>query len=138
MTNSINLGPGQYNLQTYLGEGPKYTMGDKREAGPLNKNPGPGYYQPEDGITHERAPQWKYFESPNGNHDGPFVNSNDLGPGQYNLPTYLGEGPKYTMGDKRENGPFNNNPGPSDYYPLDGLTHENAPNWRFPRGPIGT
>lgn len=56
-------------------------MGDKRETGPLNNNPGPGHYQPEDGITHERAPQWKYFDNNNGSHDGPFVNSNGLGPG---------------------------------------------------------
>jgi hypothetical protein len=42
------------------------------------------------------------------------------------------------MGDKRENEPINKNPGPSDYYPLDGLTHENAPYWRFPKGPVGT
>ena len=49
MTNSNNLGPGQYNLSTYLGEGPKYTMGDKREGSPDNKIPGPGYYEPRDG-----------------------------------------------------------------------------------------
>ena len=28
-----------------------------------------------------------------------------IGPGSYNQPSYLGEGPKYTMGDKRETGP---------------------------------
>ena len=56
-------------------------MGAKREQGPANNNPGPADYKPEDGIINERAPQWKYFNSPNGNHEGPFANPNDLGPG---------------------------------------------------------
>lgn len=113
-------------------------MGDKRDPGSPNKFPGPGYYQPEDGLTHETAPHWKFSINQNGNHEGPLVNSNGLGPGQYNLPNYLGEGPKYTMGDKRETGPFNNYPGPADYQPRDNLAHENAPQWKFPQGPIGT
>jgi hypothetical protein len=49
-------------------------MGDKRETGAPNKNPGPGYYQPEDGIIHESAPQWKFSENPQGNHEGPSIN----------------------------------------------------------------
>ncbi len=80
-----------------------------------------------DALTHENAPQWRFSNNPNGNHEGPVVNSNNLSPGQYNLPNYLGEGPKYTMGDKRDIGPSNNNPGPGYYQPEDGLTHENAP-----------
>ena len=106
-------------------------MGDKREGSPDNKVPGPGYYKPRDDQIHEKAPEWKFSNNPNGNHDGPAINPNQLGPNSYNLPTYIGEGPKYTMGDKRETGPPNNNPGPSDYYPLDGLTHERAPKWRY-------
>lgn len=56
-------------------------MGAKRDDGPDNKNPGPADYKPEDGMTHEKAPQWKFSDNPNGNHNGPFVNPNNLGPG---------------------------------------------------------
>ena len=48
-------------------------------------------------MTHERAPHWKFSNNPNA-HDGPLTNANDLGPGSYNLPTYIGEGLKYTIG----------------------------------------
>jgi hypothetical protein len=68
-------------------------MGDKRETGAPNKNPGPGYYQPEDGIIHESAPQWKFSDNPQGNHEGPSINQNKLGPGSYNFVPFLGEGP---------------------------------------------
>jgi hypothetical protein len=59
-------------------------MGDKREVSPDNKIPGPGYYQPGDGYIHEKAPEWKFSNNPNDNHDGPAINPNQLGPGSYN------------------------------------------------------
>jgi hypothetical protein len=60
-------------------------MGGKREVGPLNNNPGPTHYRPDDGLTHENAPQWKISNNPHGNHDGPQINPNGLGPGEYNM-----------------------------------------------------
>lgn len=41
-------------------------MGAKRDQGPANANPGPDYYRPEDGFTHERAPEWRFPQGPIG------------------------------------------------------------------------
>jgi Sperm-tail PG-rich repeat len=92
------LGPGTYNKKPYLGEGPHYTIGLKREVSPGNKNPGPADYRPWDAMTYERAPEWKISNNLRASHQGPLITSNELGPGQYNYKTFLGEGPHYTMG----------------------------------------
>jgi hypothetical protein len=64
------LGPGEYNLKTYLGEGPLYTIGEKRQGTQGFNYPGPTTYQPEDGQTFERVPHWKFSNNPQ-NHNGP-------------------------------------------------------------------
>ncbi len=79
--NPNELGPGSYNQPSYLGEGPKYTIGEKREGKIDNYYPGPTHYNPDDRMTYEKTPQWKISDNPNGNHDGPLINSNSLGPG---------------------------------------------------------
>jgi hypothetical protein len=78
-------------------------------------------------LTYQNFPHWKFSTNAHGNHNGPQINPNGLGPGEYNFTTYIGEGPKYTMGDRREVDPSNNNPGPGKYSPDDGYTHERAP-----------
>jgi hypothetical protein len=95
-------------------------VGERRE-GPHDHNfPGPGYYSPLDGVTHEKAPEWKISDNPNGSHQGPTVTSNNLGPGQYNDRSYIGEGPQYTMGYKRDGPHDPNYPGPGYYTTNDG------------------
>jgi hypothetical protein len=68
-------------------------MGDRRDLGPHDNYPGPTHYSPDDALAHEKAPKWPISPNPNGGHVGPIVNPNSAGPGQYNLPSYLGEGP---------------------------------------------
>ncbi len=94
-------GPGNYEAGTKVGEGPKYTMGDKRDDR-YNENPGPGQYEADElrakGLTmggkiQDRAPE-------------------DLpGPGNYDQRSKVGEGPKYSMYDRRDD-KYNDNPGP--------------------------
>ena len=122
-------------MTTFIGEGPKYTMGDKRNPGPHNNNPGPGEYNLGDDLIHERNPHWKFSNNPHSAHDGPQINSNDLGPGSYNLPTIFGEGLKYTLGQRQNNGPHDDFPGPAHYSPEDGFTHEQTPQWKFSKNP---
>jgi hypothetical protein len=107
-------------MKSSIGQGPHYTIFLKRETSPGNKNPGPGNYAPEDGLTHERAPQWKFSDNAQGNHNGPQTNPNGLGPGEYNLKTHIGEGPLYTIGEKRLVNIDNKFPGPATYHPDDG------------------
>jgi hypothetical protein len=33
-----------------------YTIGEKREVGPGNQNPGPAHYNPNDSLTYPNAP----------------------------------------------------------------------------------
>jgi Sperm-tail PG-rich repeat len=97
-------------------------------VGPLDPNyPGPGYYSSNDGMTHERAPEWKFSNNPDGGHSGPTMNSNNLGPGQYDFKPYLGEGPHYTLGQRRDGPSDPNYPAPGQYNQNDGLIHEKAP-----------
>jgi hypothetical protein len=58
----------------------KYTIGQKINYGPLNNNPSPTHYHPDDAQTHEKTPQWKFSENPHA-HNGPLSNPNNLGPG---------------------------------------------------------
>ena len=89
-------------MNSHIGEGPHYTIGMKREGSPGFNYPGPTTYNPNIDSINERAPHWSFSL---GNNESPFINKSQIGPGSYNQPSYLGEGSKYTMGDKRETGP---------------------------------
>ena len=102
-------------MKTTIGEGPHYTISASQKFSPTNRNPGPADYQPEDGIIHEKNPQWKFSNNKNGNHEGPITSPNRLGPGEYTMKTTIGEGPHYTISASQKFDPANNNPGPADY-----------------------
>ena len=65
------IGPGSYNLKTHIGEGVRYSISPSRYYSPINKNPGPSYYNPNNGLTLLDAPHWKFSNNPRGNHEGP-------------------------------------------------------------------
>ena len=100
-------GPGNYDQKSHIVEGPQYSMYQKRD-GKIEQTPGPGDYedlkeQPK-GVTiggrlKDRAPE-----------DMP-------GPGNYTEKSYIVEGPKYSIYQKRE-GKIEQTPGPGDYEDL--------------------
>ncbi len=77
------MGPGTYNTPDLLGgpDSQSFTIGLKRDGGPVSSNPGPGQYNLLDNLTYPTAPA--YTISPNGGRGG-IPGQDQLGPGEYN------------------------------------------------------
>ena len=97
-------GPGNYEGRSHLGEGPHYTMYEKRDQ-KIEQTPGPGDYndpnKEQKGVTIGQRFTSKQAE------DIP-------GPGNYQNKSHVGEGPQYSMNQKREQ-KIKFTPGPGDY-----------------------
>ncbi|CAI2384789.1 unnamed protein product [Moneuplotes crassus] len=97
-------GPGNYEGKSHIQDGPKYSMYQKRDT-KIYQTPGPGDYeetaQAQKGVTIGQRLKEKQIE------DMP-------GPGNYEDKTALGEGPQYSMYQKRDQR-IEQTPGPGDY-----------------------
>ena len=97
-------GPGNYEEKSFITEGIKYSMYQKREE-TIEQTPGPGDYEEvvekKEGITiGQKLSQKEAEELP--------------GPGNYEEKSYIVEGPKYSIYQKREE-TIEQTPGPGDY-----------------------
>ena len=57
-----------------------------------NSLPGPGYYSPQHNLTKEKFASWRVGSSNRGDLS---LSSNAPGPGQYDSPKKMGNGPKW-------------------------------------------
>lgn len=118
------VGPGQYDSPSRMG-GPRYTIGEKREQSPDNKNPGPGAFNPNDSITKARVPAAQMRGSERADLVGREARQN-VGPGHYDSPSKAG-GPAFTIGTKSDLRNTNHNPAPGQYEANDSLTRPRSP-----------
>jgi len=85
-------GPGEYDAKISIGEGPKHSMGVKRED-KMEHTPGPGEYEfiekEGKGVTiGERRDEKKFEDAP--------------APGDYEIKPEMGAGPQYSIYERRE------------------------------------
>jgi len=97
-------GPGNYEGQTTVGEGPQYSMYQKRDQ-KIEYTPGPGDYN-EPGRQHKGVTIGQKIKQ---------RDAEDMpGPGNYEGKSTVGEGPQYSMYQKRDQ-KYEQTPGPGDY-----------------------
>jgi len=121
-------GPGSYELQTKVGEGPKYIMNPRRDEKYERYVPGPGAYNPSVNLVKENGPaigmgssnRHDLYASKSNPGPGQYDTRGNIagpkwgfgsemrgknhksavpGPGSYNLPTTVGDVPKYAYGN---------------------------------------
>ena len=97
-------GPGNYEISSRIVEGPQYSMGDRQDQ-KISDTPGPGTYEAK-GLKAKGVSMGAKLKE---------REKEELpGPGNYEQRSKLGEGPHYSMYDKRET-KYNDNPGPGAY-----------------------
>ena len=130
-----NPGVGQYNLNTTLNTGPKYTLRPKtNEAYKIPYSPGPGNYNPNYNIEYKTAEKYSMRPKTSVN------KSNNLGPGpgQYSIRNDKNDlkKPTYVFGKENRLNPDNSssitNPGPGNYSIFNNdPTQSKAPKFTF-------
>jgi hypothetical protein len=127
-------GPGQYNLNlTMHPKSPEYKIGTSQRNGGfkyLEDMPGPAQYSPIDSrSTRPKSPAWGMgtgMRKP--------LNTSEAvpGPGNYNINSKVGEGPKYTLTGKNfYNGARLGVPGPGQYNSNSMSNLHKNPSWRI-------
>ena len=119
--NEITPGPGNYNIRVEKDlEAPSYKFGHDKKRGLEYDNaryvPGPGNYEYNADILHEKHPKFSFGKEIRGDSKG----YKTPGPGQYEYKNYIGkEGPKITMSAKfnsrLQEGDRRYVPGPGQY-----------------------
>ncbi|MBK8156476.1 MAG: hypothetical protein IPK55_11010 [Streptococcus sp.] len=104
--------PGQYTVKSSIGEGPQYSIYERRETR-VEQTPGPGEYELKEeggkGVTiGERLKERKPEDLP--------------APGQYEIKSRIIEGPQYSVGEKRYT-KIEQTPGPGEYEHKDDRGH---------------
>lgn len=124
---SRSPGPGAYNPSlTTKNSAPAYRMGSASRDGLYGKSgaPGPGNYDVRPATTGKNIRIGTSVRSPlNGNSTTP-------GPGSYNYNSKVGEGPKFVMNPRRDEGKLQNSryvPGPGAYSPSVEYVKNSAP-----------
>ena len=97
-------GPGNYEQKAKLGEGPHYSMYDRRDE-KYNDNPGPGSYEALEGKIKGLTMGGKLRDR---------EPEDQPGPGNYELSSKIVEGPQYSMGDRHDQ-KISDTPGPGTY-----------------------
>ena len=102
-------GPGQYNIPSTFGNGPKYSIKGRGKD-----------WTPEYAPKYNRLPSTLSSKGtrlqPKGQKFKSRAYKDDAQPELYDIPTTIGEGPKVAFHIKPKN-PVNNNPGPGQYSP---------------------
>lgn len=107
-------GPGSYDLNTKVGEGPKFVMNPRRDDGGVNSRyiPGPGAYTPSVEFTKNTGPNYRIGT---GNRSDLHSAKANPGPGQYDTRGRLA-GPRWGFGsENRGQNNKNTTPGPGTY-----------------------
>ena len=97
-----------------------YSLGSSRRDPPANQIPGPGSYNLKQEAIRESP---KRANMGHGQRENIISKEeqNKPGPGHYDSPTRMGEGTKYTIGEKRDDYRNNNVPGVGTYDAKDDL-----------------
>ena len=121
-------GPGGYESPARMGDGLSYTIGEKRDSGNKNKNPGPGDYEARESQTKERIVTYQIAKSKRVDIVSREAR-NQPGPGNYGSPSKLGDGIKYNIGEKRDPARDNGHPGPGTYNNDDRHLRDSSPSY---------
>ena len=133
-----NMSPELHMLKSTVGDGPKYSFQGRPKTPKKDNSPGPNYMPPAFGSDSQKSTFHGYVkEKP--------IGSDAPGPGQYAVPSTIGQGKKFSMKGRiyPPDGPESSSPGPSMYSPnyeaaMPGIRHTHIgsrPQDRKPKDP---
>jgi len=129
-------GPGTYELRV-VQNAPAYRLGSSQRSF-LSKEalnmPGAGTYNPNDRAVRPLSPGWRLGT---GKRDTASPNSSP-GPGNYNIPSRLQEGPMYGISGRSSTQKLDNKPGPGAYNPSTSYVKPQSPAYGLGSGPKGS